>query len=122
MQIIVKSRHTVLPKKIKELATAKFEKLEKLLDKIQTLEITIGEDHNPRISDKHHIEVTLLTKNRRLHATASGPDTLSALDRAIDKVETQLRKVKSKTVSRRNGHAATTVVKTAPAKRASEAG
>ncbi|MFP5225080.1 MAG: ribosome hibernation-promoting factor, HPF/YfiA family [Actinomycetota bacterium] len=100
MQIIIKSRHTVLPKRIKEMAAEKFEKVGKLLDKIQTLEVAFGEERNPRIADKHHVEVTLVTKNRRLHATASGPDVMSAVDKVISKVEAQVRKVKGKAIGR----------------------
>jgi ribosomal subunit interface protein len=100
MQIIIKSRHTVLPKRIKELAAEKFEKVGKLLDKIQTLEVAFGEEHNPRIADKHHVEVTLVTKNRRVHATASGPDAMSAVDKVISKVEAQVRKIKGKAITR----------------------
>lgn len=100
MQIIVKSRHTVLPKRIKTIATEKFEKVGKLLDRIQTLEVAFGEEHNPRIPDRHHVEVTLVTKNTRLHATASGPDPMSAVDKVISKVEAQIRKVKGKAIDR----------------------
>lgn len=100
MQIIVKSRHTVLPKKIKALAAEKFGHIEKLLDRVQTIEIAIGEEHNPRISNKHHVEVTLVTKSRRMHAAASGPDVMSAIDRVIDKVEAQIRHFKGKAISK----------------------
>lgn len=110
MQIIVTSRHTEIPPRLRDRATEKFEHLGKLLDRIQSIEVAIGEEKNRRVGDrKNHVEVTLTTKLRRLHAEAYGPDILSAIDAAVSKVEAQIRKVKGKAIdrSRRNGgHAA----------------
>lgn len=109
MQIIVKSRHTVIPPRLRAKATEKFERLGKLLDKIQTVEVAVGEEKNPRMGDmKNHIEVTLTTKQRRLHAESYGPDVLSAIDGALAKIEAQVRKVKGKALARTRrsgGHA-----------------
>ena len=101
MQIIVKSRHTVVPMRLRKKATEKFERLEKLLDRIQIIDVALGESHNPRVGDKkNHVEVTLATTSGRLHAEAYGPDLLSTVDAAIAKVEAQIRRLKGKTIDR----------------------
>lgn len=105
MQIIIKSRHTVIPNRLRAFATQKFERLEKLLDRIQTIEIAVGESGARRVTDKSVVEVTLVTKLRRLHAEAHGPDIMTAVEAAVAKVESQVRKLKGKAMARtrRNG-------------------
>lgn len=101
MQIIVKSRHTVVPMRLRKKATEKFERLEKLLDRIQIIDVALGEEKNPRLGDKkNHVEVTLATTAGRIHAEAYGPDVLSAVDAAVAKVEAQIRRIKGKTIDR----------------------
>lgn len=100
MQVIVKGRHTHVPNSIKEIATSKIEKVSRFLDSIQSAEIEFSEEHNPRIPEKHIVEVTLTTKSGVLRAHASGVDAASAVDRVVDKVEAQVRRMKSKFVER----------------------
>lgn len=107
MQVIVKGRHTKLPKNVKELATQKLEKVQRLFDRIQKLEIEFTEEHNPRIADRHTVEVTLSTKAHVLRAHASGPDPISAVDRVVDKLSRQVRRMKGKMISRNRPSGAT---------------
>jgi len=100
MQVIVKGHHTHVSSSLKELATNKIEKVSRFLDSIQTAEIEFSEEHNPRISDKHIVEITLTTKTRVLRARASGTDAATAVDRVLDKVEAQVRRLKGKFVER----------------------
>ncbi|MGZ4119180.1 MAG: ribosome hibernation-promoting factor, HPF/YfiA family [Actinomycetota bacterium] len=100
MQVIVKGRNTHVPAHLKELATHKLEKVNRFLGKIITMEIEFSEEHNPRISAKHTVEVVLTTKAHVLRAHASGPDAASAIDMVLDKLEAQVKRLKSKFVRR----------------------
>jgi putative sigma-54 modulation protein len=100
MQVIVKGRNTHVPPQLKELATHKLEKVQRFLDKIISLEIEFSEEHNPRIADRHTVEVTLTTKAHVLRAHASGPDPTSAVDGVLDKLEAQVKRLKGKFVRR----------------------
>src|SRR5438270_11348710 len=100
MQVIVKGRNTHVPPQLKELATHKLEKVQRFLDKIISMEIEFSEEHNPRIADKHTVEVTLTTKAHVLRAHASGPDPTSAVDGVLDKLEAQVKRLKGKFVRR----------------------
>src|SRR5438132_10440984 len=100
MQVIVKGRNTPVSPHLKELATHKLEKVERFLDKILSLEIEFSEEHNPRIADKHTVEVILTTKAHVLRAHASGPDPTSAVDGVLDKLEAQVKRLKGKFVRR----------------------
>lgn len=100
MQIIVKARHTEVPESLKQMAIQKVERVRRFFDKILKLEIEFSEEHNPRIADKHTVEVILTTKAHVLRAHASGPDPASAVDLVVDKIEAQATKLKGKIVRR----------------------
>jgi putative sigma-54 modulation protein len=100
MQVIVKGRNTHVSSHMKKLATAKLEKVERFLDRIQTCEVEFSEEHNPRIADKHVVEVTMSTKQHVLRAHASGPDPASAIDRVLAKLEAQVKRLKGRLVKR----------------------
>jgi putative sigma-54 modulation protein len=100
MQVIVKGRNTHVPPRLKERATRKLERVQRFFDRIQSLEIEFSEEHNPRIADKHTVEVTLTTKAHVLRAHASGPDPSSAVDLVVAKLEGQVKRLKGKIVQR----------------------
>jgi len=100
MHVIVKGRNTHVSAHLKELATHKLEKVQRFFGAIQSMEIEFSEEHNPRIADKHTVEVVLTTDARTFRATASGPDPASAIDRVLDKLESQVKRLKSKFVRR----------------------
>jgi putative sigma-54 modulation protein len=100
MQVIVTGRNTHVSTHLKELATHKLEKVQRFLGKIITMEIEFSEEHNPRIADKHTVEVVLTTKAHVLRAHASGPDPASAIDKVLDKLEAQVKRLKGKFVRR----------------------
>lgn len=100
MQIIIKGRHTVVPKRLRAFATTKFERLERFLDRIQTIEIAVGESAARKVTDKSFVEVTLVTNLRRVHAEAHGPDIMTAVEAAVAKVEAQVKRLKGKAIAR----------------------
>lgn len=108
MQVIVKGHNKHVSNHMKDLATAKLERVQRFLDRINILEVEFSEEHNPRIADKHIVEVVLSTKHHVLRAHANGPDPVSAVDQVVDKLEAQVKKLKSKRVRRgsRTGHGA----------------
>ncbi|HVL33289.1 MAG TPA: ribosome-associated translation inhibitor RaiA [Actinomycetota bacterium] len=100
MQMLVTGRNTHVSDRLKQMATHKLERVQRFFDRIQTLEIEFSEEHNPRIADKHRVEVTLTTKAHVLRAHASGPDAASAVDLVVDKLEAQVKRLKGKMSSR----------------------
>lgn len=100
MQVIVKGRNTRVSKRIKETATEKLQRVERYLDRIQRLEIEFSEEQNPRIADKHIIEVTLTAPAHTLRAHAAGPDQVSAIDLVSDKLERQVKRLRGKAKKR----------------------
>lgn len=109
MRVIVTGRNRHVSDDLKELATQKLEKVQRFFGRIQTLEIEFSEEHNPRISDKHTVEVILTTKAHVLRAHASAPDAPTAIDRVVGKLQRQVRRLKEKIVDR--GHGASRAAK-----------
>lgn len=108
MQITVKGKNLDVPSHIRDGAIAKLSKVTRLFDRMIDMEVVFSEDHNPRIEDRIHCEVTLHAKGRILRASAAAPDPLTAIDRAESKLTAQVRKLKTKLVTRArtsNGHA-----------------
>lgn len=100
MQVIVKARHTRVPAALKQMAIEKVEHVRRIFDHIDKLEIEFSEEHNPRVKNKHRVEVILATKNHVLRAEAAGVDQASAVDKVVDKLEVQVKRMKDKAVKR----------------------
>lgn len=101
MRVIVHGKNTQVPKRLKDHATFKLQKVERYLDRIQTLEVEFTEENNPRLADnKYTVEVTATTKKHVLRAHASAADPMAAVDAVEDKLEAQVKRLKSKFVRR----------------------
>jgi ribosome hibernation promoting factor len=97
MQVIVKGHDGAVTNGTKERATQKIEKVTRLFPRLMTAEIEFTENGGARAAvAKHRVEVTLTAKQHILRATARGPDPLTAVDRVVAKLETQVRRLKGK--------------------------
>ena len=93
MQISISARHGHLSDATRAKITAKVEKLARLFERLQSIEVTIDLEHEetPRVD--------ILVSATRKHdfvAAESGENLMGALDGAIHKLEHQLRKYKEK--------------------------
>lgn len=100
MQVIVQGRNLDVTDELREQAIAKLTRVRRMFDRFIDMEITFSEEANPRIEDRIHCEVVLHAKGRYLRAEAAAPDPLTAVDRAEAKLSRQVRKLKTKVVSR----------------------
>lgn len=107
MRITVKGTNCDVSDQTREEAIAKLSKVRRLFDRFIDMEIAFTEENNPRIADRMHCEVVLHAKGKYLRASAAGPDEQTAIDRAEAKLTRQVRKLKTKLVSkpRRDAHA-----------------
>ncbi len=95
MEIIVKGHHAHVGNGIKERAASKLEKVQRFYPRILTLEIEFHENGRATIV-RHRVNVTATAKQHVLRASAAGPDPLTAVDRVVAKLETQVRRLKGK--------------------------
>jgi len=96
VQIRVSTRQTTVSDRDHSLIVEKIERLSKYLPGMDTAEVHFSEERNPRIADKEVCEVTLEGHGHHVRCRANGPDHLTAIDRAVEKLENKLHKLKTK--------------------------
>jgi ribosomal subunit interface protein len=106
MEIIFKGRQTDVPARFREYATAKLSKFEKLDQKVMRIDVEILVERNPRqASQKERVELTILSRGPAIRAEAAAEDRLAALDLALAKLDSRLRRA----LDRRKSHHGTGV-------------
>lgn len=112
MQVTVSSRHADVSEALRAAATEKIGRLERFLDGITNAEVHFDQHRNPRIADREICEVTLEGQGHVVRCKVAAADSFAAVDVAVDKLEHQLSRLKSKlrgktaTARRRNGKVA----------------
>ena len=82
-------------------ATSKLAKIEKLDHKAMRVDVEVTTERNPRQSGrKERVELTITTRGPAIRAEAAAEDRFSALDLALAKLESRLRRA----CDRRKGH------------------
>ncbi len=100
MEITVSSRHTEVSEALREVTVDKIGRLSRFLEGMDRAEIHFWEERNPRISDKEFCEVTMEGHGHHVRCKVSAPDGFAAVDRAVEKLEHQLHKLKTKLIRR----------------------
>lgn len=96
MQINVSARHTEVAKGDRDLIVEKLSRLGGKFLEMDRAEVHFSEERNPRIHDKEVCEITLEGHGHHIRCKSNGPDHLTAVDRAIEKLENKLHKLKTK--------------------------
>jgi putative sigma-54 modulation protein len=82
----------------------KIGRLERYLDGMDRAEVHFSEEGNPRLADRKEVcEVSMQGHGHAVRCKVAGPDAFTALDRAVDKLEHQLHKLKTKLARRNHG-------------------
>ncbi len=106
MEMTVSARHTEVPERLRAAVIEKVGRLDRFLEGMDRAEVHFTEEKNPRITDKELCEVTLEGHGHHVRAKVAAPDGYVAIDRAVDKLEHQLQKLKSKLVKRHRANRA----------------
>ncbi len=109
MDVSVSSRHVQVPVALREMAEEKIGRLARFVDGMDRAEVHFTELRNTRIAERDVCEVTLEGHGHHVRCKAHGADGYVAVDRAVEKLEAQLHKLKSKLKPRagHNGRSAT---------------
>jgi ribosomal subunit interface protein len=101
VDIIVKGRHTDVNDRFRRHVDTKLAKVEKLDPKVIRVDVEVSEEHNPRQADiRERIELTIVSRGPVIRAEAAADDRYAALDIALGKLESRLRRM----CDRRKGH------------------
>ena len=103
MQVTVSRRNTEVPEKLRTMAEEKIGRLSRFLDGLDHAEVHFWEHKNPRIADKEVCEVTIEGRGHHVRCKVQAADGYQAVDKAYDKLEQQLLKLKTKLNNRRQG-------------------
>jgi ribosomal subunit interface protein len=96
MEIVVKGRNSEISDRFREHVLEKLHRIDKYdqRQKILRVEVEVTHEKNPRQHDRAaRVEMTLLSRGPAVRAEAASTDQSSALDAAIDKLESRLRRV-----------------------------
>jgi putative sigma-54 modulation protein len=96
VQIQVSARHTEIAVRDKDLIIEKIGRLGGKFLEMDRAEIHFSEERNPRIRDKEVCEITLEGHGHHVRCKSNGPDHITAVDRAVEKLENKLHKLKTK--------------------------
>lgn len=96
MQVNISSRRTVVTDRLNDLTHEKIGRLDRFVPGLERADVHFFEERNPRISDKEVCEVTVEGHGHHVRTKVTAPDPYTAIDRAYEKLEHQLHKLKTK--------------------------
>jgi putative sigma-54 modulation protein len=96
MQVTVSSRHADVSEALRATAVEKIGRLERFLEGMIYAEVHFDQHRNPRIADREICEVTLEGQGHVVRCKVAATDSFAAVDAAVDKLEQQLTRLKSK--------------------------
>ena len=101
LEITVSAQHTDISPALRAAAEDKIGRLSRFLDGMERADVHFCEEHNPRIAAKEVCEVTLEGHGHHVRCKAAAADGFAAVDLAVDKLEQQLHRLKTKQVPRK---------------------
>ncbi|MGH2685360.1 MAG: ribosome hibernation-promoting factor, HPF/YfiA family, partial [Actinomycetota bacterium] len=96
VDVTVSSRNAEISDALRSTTQEKIGRLSRFLDGMERAEVHFFEEKNPRIAEKEVCEVTMEGHGYYVRAKVSAHDKFVAVDRAVDKLEQQLHKLKTK--------------------------
>ena len=93
MDVVVTSRNVEVSDRFRDHVEEKLSRLEKHDHRIIRLEVEVEKERNPRQQERAvHVELTAFSKGPVIRAEAAAEDKMSALDLAMDKMASQMRR------------------------------
>ena len=105
MEIVVKSRHMDVSDRFRSHVEDKLSRLEKHDHRIMRVEVEVDKERNPRQADRAvRVQLTAFSKGPVIRAEAAAEDKMAALDMAMDKMATQMRRAADRRRVHRGRH------------------
>ncbi len=93
MEIVLKGRRVEVPERFRRHVSDKLAKLERFDHKVIRIDVEVSKETNPRRADKSdRIELTVHSKGPVVRAEAAADDRYAALDLAVERLLSRLRK------------------------------
>jgi putative sigma-54 modulation protein len=114
VDVSVSSRHIELSEALRAAAAEKIGRLARFVEGIERAEVHFFEEKNPRISAKDVCEVTMDGRGHHVRVKAAASDPFAAIDLAVEKLEHQLHRLKTKLMDRNHPKKARTTLNGMP--------
>jgi len=102
VEIVVRGRKTEVPERFREHVESKLAKLGKYDNRMNRIDVEVTHETNPRqASEAERVEITTRTKGPVIRAEAAAPDRYAALDAAVSRIESRLRRAADRRRDRR---------------------
>jgi len=93
VEIVLKGRRVEVPERFRRHVSDKLAKLERFDHKVIRIDVEVSKETNPRRADKSdRIELTVHSKGPVVRAEAAADDRYAALDLAVERLLSRLRK------------------------------
>ncbi len=93
MEVVVTGRHCEVSERFREHVSEKLARLEKHDHRIIRVQVEVEQERNPRQHDRAvRVELTAFSKGPVIRAEAAAEDKMGALDLALDKMASQMRR------------------------------
>ncbi len=113
MDIVVKGRRMEVSDRFRGHVEDKLAKVERLDPALQRVDVEVSKEPNPRLSDRaYRVELTCRSRGPVIRAEAAAEDKLAALDVAMGRLESRLRKAADRRADRKHERAAAVLVPT----------
>jgi len=110
VDVVVNARHCEVTERFRTHAAEKLARLEKHDHRLIRVQVEVEAERNPRQHDRAvKVELTAVSKGPVIRAEAAAEDKMAALDLALDKMATQMRRAADRRRVHRGRHTPTSV-------------
>lgn len=103
MDIVVVGKQGKVDSALRALTIEKVERVGKFANDVRRIEVEYEHHPTRRAADSHTCEILVHVRQHLVKGTAAATEYAIALDRAVDKVDHQMRRLHERRVGRRNG-------------------
>lgn len=100
MDVTISGRNVDVSQDVKDAVRSKIGSLDRFVPGLDRAAVVFREEKNPRIAESEQLEATLEGHGHHIRCKVSGVDQMQAVDLAVEKLEKQLRKLKTRVVKR----------------------
>jgi len=100
MDVRLSAKRTEVTPRLEKYVTDKVQRLDRFVAGLDHSDIHFVEEVNPRIANRVTCEITVEGHGHHVRAKHTAPDPFAAVDGTVDKLERQLRKLKTRLIRR----------------------
>src|ERR1700690_3203525 len=103
MDIVVVGKHGEVDSKLRAFTVDKVERVNKFASDVRRIDVDYEHHPTRRAEDSHTCEILVHVRQHLVKGTAAATEYGIALDRSLDKVEQQMRRLHERRVGRQSG-------------------